>query len=106
MAGEREFAFGHALARDVAYGELPRAARARKHAAVAAWIEEKAGDRVDDLAEILAHHYATALELAQAAGDASSRTRWSTRRTLPELAGDRAWPLDVAAAETPLRPSR
>jgi class 3 adenylate cyclase/tetratricopeptide (TPR) repeat protein len=100
MAGEREFAFGHALARDVAYGELPRAVRARKHAAVADWIEQKAGDRVEDLAEILAHHYATALELANAAGEAGladsalpSAVRFLT------LAGDRAWPLDVAAAE-------
>ena len=42
MAGEREFAFAHALAREVAYGELPRAVRARKHAAAAAWIEAKA----------------------------------------------------------------
>ena len=41
----------------------------RKHAAVAGWIEEKAGDRAEDLAEILAHHYATAVDLARAAGE-------------------------------------
>ena len=100
MAGERAFAFGHALARDVAYGELPRAARARKHAAVAGWIEQKAGTRVEDLAEILAHHYATALELAIAAGEvvlADSVMQPAVRYLT--LAGDRAWPLDVAAAE-------
>ena len=44
MAGEGEYAFGHALAREVAYGQLPRPVRARKHAAVAAWIEDKVGD--------------------------------------------------------------
>jgi len=100
MAGEREFAFGHALARDVAYGELPRAARARRHAAVAAWLEGKAGDRVDDLAEILAHHYATALELARAAGETeiAGELVEPTVRYLA-LAGERAWPLDVATAE-------
>jgi tetratricopeptide (TPR) repeat protein len=101
MAGEREFAFGHALARDVAYGELPRAVRARKHAGVAGWIEQKAGDRVEDLAEILAHHYATALELARAAGEAEladSVVRSAVRYLT--LAGDRAFPLDVAAAES------
>jgi class 3 adenylate cyclase/tetratricopeptide (TPR) repeat protein len=99
MEGEREFAFVHALARDVAYGELPRAVRARKHAAVAGWIEGKAGDRVEDLAEILARHYAAALDLANAAGEAELADGLAepAARYL-ELAGDRAWPLDVAAA--------
>jgi class 3 adenylate cyclase len=98
MAGEREFAFGHALARDVAYNELPRAARAKRHAAVGAWLEGKSGDRVEDLAEILAHHYATALELARAGGDVelTSELVEPAVRYL-ELAGDRALPLDVAA---------
>jgi len=100
MAGEREYAFGHSLARDVLYGELPRAVRAKKHAAVAAWIEQKTGDRADDLAEILAHHYATALELARAAGETAlaDAAAGPAVRYL-ELAGDRASPLDVAAAE-------
>ena len=100
MAGEREFAFGHALARDVAYGELPRAVRAHKHAAVAAWTESKAGDRADDVAELLAHHYATALELARAAGEvklAESMVESAVRYLA--LAGDRAWQTDAAAAE-------
>ena len=39
MEGEREYAFAHALARDVAYRQLPQAVRARRHAAVAAWLE-------------------------------------------------------------------
>jgi class 3 adenylate cyclase len=100
MAGEREFAFGHSLSRDVAYGELPRAVRARKHAAVAAWIEQKAGDRADDLAELLAHHYATALDLARAAGEvALSESLTEAAVRYLTLAGDRAWPLDVSAAE-------
>jgi class 3 adenylate cyclase/tetratricopeptide (TPR) repeat protein len=100
MAGERAFAFGHALARDVAYCELPRAVRARKHAAVAGWIEQKAGDRAADLAEILAHHYTTALGLARAAGEAELAAELvePAVRYL-ELAGDRAWSLDVTAAE-------
>ena len=38
-----------------------------------------AGERVTDQAELLAYHYEQALELARAAGDASSRRR-STRR--------------------------
>jgi class 3 adenylate cyclase/tetratricopeptide (TPR) repeat protein len=70
MAGEREFAFGHSLAREVAYAELPRLVRAKKHQAVASWIEAKVGDRGDEPVEILAHHCLSALELARDAGDA------------------------------------
>ena len=100
MAGEREFAFGHALARDVAYGELPRAVRAKKHAAVAGWIEQKAKDRVEDLAEILAHHYATALELAKAAGEAEVADGLVEPAVrFLSLSGDRALALDVTVAE-------
>jgi class 3 adenylate cyclase/tetratricopeptide (TPR) repeat protein len=99
MAGESEFAFAHALARDVAYTELPRGARARKHAAAATWIEAKAGERAEDLAEVLAHHYAAALDFARAAGDAGLATaavgpavEWV------RVAGDRAQSVDVATA--------
>jgi class 3 adenylate cyclase len=100
MAGEREFAFAHALARDVAYGELPRAVRAKKHAAVAAWTESKAGDRADDFAELLAHHYATALDLARAAGEVDfAEGLVEPAVHCLALAGERALALDVAAAE-------
>jgi class 3 adenylate cyclase/tetratricopeptide (TPR) repeat protein len=100
MRGENEFAFAHALARDVAYGQLPRAARARKHAAAAAWIEGKAGERVEDSAEVLVHHSLTALDLARAIGDvglAQSLAEPAVRNLA--LAGDRAINLDVVAAE-------
>jgi len=69
MAGDREYAFGHCLAREVAYAELPRLVRAKKHRAVAAWVEATAGDP-GELVEILAHHHLSALELARDAGDA------------------------------------
>ena len=39
VAGETEYAFRHVLVRDVAYGQIPRAARAREAPAAAAWIE-------------------------------------------------------------------
>jgi tetratricopeptide (TPR) repeat protein len=68
MEGEAEYAFWHILTRDVAYAQLPRAARAARHVAAAAWLESKAPERVEDLADVLAYHYTTALELAQAAG--------------------------------------
>ena len=69
MAGENEYSFSHSLAREVAYGQLPRLERAKKHAAVAGWIEKKESDRSEEFAEILAHHYATAIDLARAAGE-------------------------------------
>jgi class 3 adenylate cyclase/tetratricopeptide (TPR) repeat protein len=101
MERESEYAFWHVLLRDVAYGQIPRAARARKHRAAAVWMEEKAGERVEDLADVLAHHYAEALDLARAAGDAQlvDELLPAARRML-ELAGDRAASLDLAKAES------
>ena len=61
MQGEDEYSFWHVLVRDVAYGQLPRAARAAKHRAAAEWIERIAGERVGDHAELLVHHYERAL---------------------------------------------
>ena len=57
MEGEHEYGFWHVLVRDVCYGQIPRAARAARHRAAAAWIERKAGERVEDLADVLAYHY-------------------------------------------------
>jgi DNA-binding SARP family transcriptional activator len=60
MAGEREFAFKHALTRDVAYAGLPKSERARLHAAFAGWIERTGGSR-DEHASLLAHHFGEAV---------------------------------------------
>lgn len=100
VAGERQYAFWHALTRDVAYEELPRAARAAKHAAVADWLEHDSGARADDLADVLAHHRVTALELARAAGDRElAEGQLEPAIGALVLAGDRTLPLDVTAAE-------
>jgi class 3 adenylate cyclase/tetratricopeptide (TPR) repeat protein len=98
MEGAREFSFWHLLVRDVAYGQIPRRDRARKHVDVARWLEQTIGERVADQAELLAHHYTEALQLAQATGDGdTTELTVSTRRFL-ELAGDRAARLDAARA--------
>jgi class 3 adenylate cyclase/tetratricopeptide (TPR) repeat protein len=99
IEGEAEYAFWHVLARDVAYGQLPRASRASRHVAAARWIESKNPERVEDLADVLAYHYATALELARAAGqtEQASELEASALRFLT-LAGERALGLDTAAA--------
>ena len=48
--GDRaEYAFKHVLIRDVAYGMLPKAVRARKHFQVGSFVEERAGGRVHEV---------------------------------------------------------
>jgi class 3 adenylate cyclase/tetratricopeptide (TPR) repeat protein len=61
LAGQTEYLFKHALVRDVAYASLPKARRARAHAAVAEWIAALASDRIDEFAELIAHHYWSAI---------------------------------------------
>jgi class 3 adenylate cyclase/tetratricopeptide (TPR) repeat protein len=99
MHGEAEYAFWHILTRDVAYNQLPRASRSSRHVAAAAWIESQAPERVEDLADVLAYHYSTALDLAHAAGDTEQAIALEdpTRRFLG-LAGERALGLDTTAA--------
>jgi hypothetical protein len=65
MAREEEFVFKHTLTRDVAYETLPRRDRARAHAEVARWIEERAGERRLEFVELLAHHYGQAYRAAE-----------------------------------------
>ncbi len=60
IAGEREYAIKHALTREVAYASLPKARRPRLHAAFARWLE-RSGERRDEYAPLLAHHYAEAV---------------------------------------------
>ena len=68
IEGETEFLFVHALVCDVAYEQLTRADRAAKHAALAKWLEERTAGRTEDLAEVLAYHYGTALDMAASCG--------------------------------------
>jgi len=66
VEGQTEFAFTHLLVRDVAYGQIPRSDRAAKHLGVAEWLESFG--RTEDNAEMVAHHYSSAVELGRAAG--------------------------------------
>ena len=95
VADETQYAFLHVLVPDVAYGQIPRAERARKHRLAAEWIESLG--RPEDHAEMLAHHYIQALELAQAAGVDVSDLADPARRALRD-AGDRAAALYAAEA--------
>jgi class 3 adenylate cyclase/tetratricopeptide (TPR) repeat protein len=68
VAGEVEFAFTHAVTREVAYGQISRSDRAMRHEQAAEWIHGLAGER-DDKAELLAHHLTVALQLRQQVGE-------------------------------------
>ena len=66
---DSEMSFKHVLIRDVAYGMLPRATRARNHLEVGRFLEQRAGARSDEVAVLLAEHYGRAATLG-AAGSA------------------------------------
>ena len=89
---QEEYAFRHVLVRDVAYGQIPRANRAERHLAAADWLESLG--RPVDHADMLAHHYAAALDLARAIGTDPGplveRARLAFR-----AAGDRAFSLNA-----------
>jgi class 3 adenylate cyclase/tetratricopeptide (TPR) repeat protein len=67
-----EFAFKHALTRDVAYGSMLSERRARLHGAVARALEGQVAAADDERAALLAHHY-------DAAGLALEAARWHRR---------------------------
>jgi class 3 adenylate cyclase len=90
VAGSEEYSFRHVLIRDVAYGQIPRATRSDKHRAAAAWLQSLGED---EHAELIAHHYVTALELARAAGAEDAKLEHHARHALV-AAADRAWALN------------
>jgi tetratricopeptide (TPR) repeat protein len=97
VADEPEHSFSHVLVRDAAYAQIPRAARAEKHRRAAEWLEGLG--RPDEHAEMLAHHYTSAFELARAAGAVEGDLPDRARHAL-ERAGDRAVALNAYAAAT------
>jgi class 3 adenylate cyclase len=97
VAGEEQYIFLHVLVRDVAYGQIPRASRSAKHRAAADWLASLSADRSEDRAEMLAHHYLSALELSRAAGQDASEFAEPARLALRD-AGDRALALNAYAA--------
>jgi DNA-binding SARP family transcriptional activator/tetratricopeptide (TPR) repeat protein len=87
VAGEAEYAFRHVLIRDVAYAQIPRAVRGERHRRAAEWIESLG--RPEDHAEMLAHHYSSALKYDKAAGRKDPALAARARHAL-RAAGDRA----------------
>jgi class 3 adenylate cyclase/tetratricopeptide (TPR) repeat protein len=99
FSGELELAFRHVLIRDVAYESLPKSLRATKHEQVARWAEERAGERAEEMAELLATHYTAAVryleELGESTDDRADLLRVAFRWA--SAAGDRAIRLWQAA---------
>ncbi|MGZ8693119.1 MAG: ATP-binding protein, partial [Gaiellaceae bacterium] len=95
ISGEAELSFRHVLVRDVAYSQIPRAARGEKHERASTWIESLG--RQDDHAELVAHHCLEALALARASGrdDGALAARAASAA---RAAGDRARSLSAHAA--------
>jgi class 3 adenylate cyclase len=72
---EAEYAFKHPLTQEVAVGSQLRERRARVHAAVAHALLEIHAGKLDEQAALLAHHF-------ESAGDAAEAVRWHERAAL------------------------
>ena len=77
---EPEYRFKHALIQEAAYRTLVAHDRERLHRTAATWLEERAGDRLDEDAGVLAHHWLGAKDQGKAvayltrAGDRARQT--------------------------------
>jgi class 3 adenylate cyclase/tetratricopeptide (TPR) repeat protein len=96
VAGDTQYSFQHVLLRDVAYGQIPRRARADKHRGAAEWMERLG--RPEDHAELFAHHYQEALRLGRAAGADDDPDLVERARDALRTAGERAWALSAYAS--------
>jgi class 3 adenylate cyclase/tetratricopeptide (TPR) repeat protein len=94
-----QYAFLQDLLRQVAYETMPRSERKSRHLAVAAYFEQDPAGAEQEMAEIVAAHYLTALELEPEAADAPEIE--ARARTTLVKAGERA--ASLAATETAQR---
>ena len=96
---QAEYVFSHTLVREVAYARLPRMTRARKHAGVGEWLDAEVGDRGEEFADALAHHFEQAVLLADASAERAAADAWRSRAADWLLtAGEVALRLDPAGA--------
>ncbi len=96
VEGARQYVFLHAIVREAAYGQIPRAARSLKHRRTAEWIAALPADRGEDRAEMLAHHLESAMSYGRAAGVDVDDLRPLLVRALRD-AGDRARALNIVS---------
>jgi class 3 adenylate cyclase len=107
----RTLRFRHALLRDTAYASLARADRATLHLDFAGWLSSRPPDALPAIAEVIARHYAAAIETAPALATAvGGRDRAEIGATAAEwferasrvAAGVAAWESAYALAECSL----
>ena len=105
IVDEHEFAFKHALIRDVAYGRLPKRRRSELHARCADWVSRLPGSH-EDLIETVAYHLESACTLARELGPgALSAPLWPAAEALAQAAEKAERREGTAEADSLLRPS-
>jgi class 3 adenylate cyclase/tetratricopeptide (TPR) repeat protein len=90
--GQEMYRFRHLLIRDAAYEGMPKELRADLHERFAEWLEEVAGERIDEQQEILAYHLEQTVELRRQLGPLGEAEIEIARRAALHLreSGDRA----------------
>lgn len=77
--GDWEWTFRHMLVHEVAYAGMLKSVRRAAHVRVGKWLEQRAGERREELAPLLAYHFergeewAKAAEFAEVAGERAAR---------------------------------
>ncbi len=73
--GQDAFRFRHLLVLDAAYAAMPMGLRAELHERVAGWLKARAGERLAEQEEIVAHHLLQAHTLRSSVGPPDDRSR-------------------------------
>lgn len=99
IPGRVEYRFAQTIVREVAYAALPKQARAAKHAAVGAWLEDVtcACALEREFYDLVAHHFERAATSAREVGIDAAAYDTKAREYL-ERAGDEAAGKDAASA--------
>ena len=84
--GEEAFRFRHLLIRDATYDAMPKETRSKLHERFAAWLEQKAGDRLAEYEEIVAYHFEQAYRLSAELGPVNEKDKALARRAANLLA--------------------
>jgi class 3 adenylate cyclase/tetratricopeptide (TPR) repeat protein len=106
FAAQDEHSFVHALIRDVAYEQIPRADRPARHQAAAEWLVGAVGDNPGEHAAAIASHYDQARNVAAAGSrpdDTDAEALAGKSRRWHVVAAELALPVDPVAAEAHIR---
>jgi class 3 adenylate cyclase/tetratricopeptide (TPR) repeat protein len=104
IPGEDAFEFRHILIRDAAYAAIPKERRAEQHRRFADWCVRMAGERIEELEEIVGYHLEQAFRHRESIGalDEEARALAIEASARLESAGMRAFDRPDSAAATNL----